>query len=418
MSQSSPIFRNNSISRRVGLIWIAFITAIVVNQVWISSADWIIGTSSPYGSARISETRRNAKPSADISTALKCLGHGYASDTTQSNRSNITIQYPEDPFAHFQEIHDKLSRWNLTYIPPHRAAGYKGPWLEDHWQQHFHSRAQYLTNENFSSVFGPYIPLLPAWTDIWRAGGSKYSDINLLKTLKVVLRTDVVYITVSQSADGFPGNQKEYQQLQDEYNIVVLSAGGYGHVPVPLLKQPEQLLPKIPVSNRTHLMSYVGRKTHAPKDLRNEMLKILGDDHYYYGGDWRSVMLNSKFSLCPRGFGRTSYHVMETLQMGLIPIHVYSDDDIPWMPYSTTVLRNLSFSTNLENLPTLINELGQLSDARIEQMEQEIERHIDGYFSFEGIMRQIEHFMVSPWQSALTCQPLPKHAGTNRRRPK
>jgi hypothetical protein len=52
-------------------------------------------------------------------------------------------------------------------------------------------------------------------------------------------------------------------------------------------------------------------------------------------------MQTSKFSLSPQGFGRTSYLVIETLQMGLIPIQVYVNDDIPWM----TVLRNLSFST-------------------------------------------------------------------------
>jgi hypothetical protein len=75
-------------------------------------------------------------------------------------------------------------------------------------------------------------------------------------------------------------------------------------------------------------------------------------------------MRYSKFYLCPQGFGRT--------------IRVYLDDDIPWMPSSTNVLRNLSFSTNLESLPTLINELGQ--HARLEQTEQEIEWHIDGCF--------------------------------------
>jgi uncharacterized membrane protein len=93
------------------------------------------------------------------------------------------------------------------------------------------------------------------------AGGSKYSDQNLLKTPKEVLRTDVVYLTVSQNDDGFQGNHKEL--LQDEYNIVVLSARGS----CSLLKQPEQVVPKIPVSNRTHLTSYIGSTTHASKDL-------------------------------------------------------------------------------------------------------------------------------------------------------
>ena len=37
-------------------------------------------------------------------------------------------------------------------------------------------------------------------------------------------------------------------------------------------------------------------------------------------------------SLVPRGFGRTAYHLMETFQMGRVPLYVYSD--VPWVPYA------------------------------------------------------------------------------------
>jgi hypothetical protein len=48
---------------------------------------------------------------------------------------------------------------------------------------------------------------------------------------------------------------------------------------------------------------------------------------YYHGDDWKQVMRNSRFSLVPRGFGRTAYHLMETIQMGLIPVYIYLQDD-------------------------------------------------------------------------------------------
>lgn len=38
--------------------------------------------------------------------------------------------------------------------------------------------------------------------------------------------------------------------------------------------------------------------------------------------EWREVMADSFASMCPRGFGRTAYHLMETLQQGLVPVHV------------------------------------------------------------------------------------------------
>ena len=100
--------------------------------------------------------------------------------------------------------------------------------------------------------------------------------------------------------------------------------------------------------------------------------------------------------------------------MGLIPIHVYIQEDIPWLPYANSVLKNISFTTTVEELPHLIQELDQMPNSRIEQMEQKIEGLIEEYFTFEGVMKQIEQFMINPTSSVLECQPLPKHPGSKR----
>ena len=114
-----------------------------------------------------------------------------------------------------------------------------------------------------------------------------------------------MYITVSQNADGFGGRCTEFEQMQKRYHMTILSAGGYGHVPIPLLKQPENLAPRIPIENRKHLISYVGSSKNAPGDMRSKM--IAQNNHFYYkGSKWREIMSDSKFSLCPRGYGRTS----------------------------------------------------------------------------------------------------------------
>jgi hypothetical protein len=216
-----------------------------------------------------------------------------------------------------------------------------------------------------------------------------------------MLRQDVVYITINQNDDGLPGNDDRFQQLQDYYNIVVMSAGGYGHVPIPLLKQPEMILPKIPVHNRTHLVSYVGSRTHAPYRMRGRMIRMIGPQHFYKGDEWRSVMQDSKFSLCPRGYGRTSFHVMETLQMGLIPIQVYLDGDMPWLPYENTILQNVSFATSLGGLGELISKLEEMPNSQIEQMEQEIQGLIEDYFTFDGVMVQMEKIKSNSQNSEL-----------------
>eukprot|EP00539_Tryblionella_compressa_P005731 CAMPEP_0178768458 /NCGR_PEP_ID=MMETSP0744-20121128/20255_1 /TAXON_ID=913974 /ORGANISM="Nitzschia punctata, Strain CCMP561" /LENGTH=373 /DNA_ID=CAMNT_0020424541 /DNA_START=206 /DNA_END=1327 /DNA_ORIENTATION=+ len=349
--------------------------------------------------------------SNNIGPALKCLGYSSKNVVTDANKP---IKYPDDPFDHYQAIHKRLEAWDLHHIPFHTNADYSGPWVENVWAMHFQPSADSLNNTSFYNMFGPYIPLFIPWTDIWvQKPFGKYPKA-LYEGLKEVLRHDVIYITVSQNDDGLPGDTDLFQQLQNEYNIVIMSAGGYGHVPIPLLKQPEEVQAKIPMSKRTHLVSYVGGKFHAPNDMRRKMISIIGDDHYYKGKKWRSIMQDSKFSLCPRGFGRSSYHVMETLQMGLIPIQVYVDGDIPWLPYQSTILKNISFSTSLENLPTLITKLEQMPDSQIEKMELAIERLIKNYFTFDGVMVQIQRFLLDYENSDLICHELPNSPGSNR----
>ena len=256
--------------------------------------------------------------------------------------------------------------------------------------------------------------------------------------------------------------------MTDEFpNVVVLSAGGYGHVPIPLVKQTEDIRRQstnnnttttiiIPIQNRTYFTSYVGSLTHAPNQMRQRLHQRLMDvdktmtassssspsnmmltsisSHmttsisqatntnstatatkaselhfykYYYGNSWRDTMDNTKYSLCPRGFGRTSYHVMETLQMGYIPIQIYSD--IPWLPYHELFKEKdigYSISTNEASfyLRTL---LSKTTNEELQRKEDLIRELRDSHFTIDGIMNQISKFMLGDPSSDLRCVPLP-----------
>jgi len=52
-----------------------------------------------------------------------------------------------------------------------------------------------------------------------------------------------------------------------------------------------------------------------------------------------------------RRFGRTAYHLMETIQMGFIPIYVYSDE--PWVPYAA-LFPAVGFVANLATVPSAL----------------------------------------------------------------
>jgi hypothetical protein len=220
-----------------------------------------------------------------------------------------------------------------------------------------------------------------------------------------------LYITVSQNDDGVTGNDE--LPMTRIPNVLVLSAGGYGHVPVPLFAHNETLKNDQHPANRKYDISYVGSMGHAPKLLRETMHEHFTNySHadkslnyeYYQGPDWRNVMAASRFSLTPRGFGRTAFHLTEILQMGLIPIHLYSD--IPWVPYSD-LFQQFGFINHFDHgLDALITQLLSMTAEQIVEREKLIVAHRDSHFSPKGAMDQIQRFMLNE-KNDLRCQQLP-----------
>ena len=125
--------------------------------------------------------------------------------------------------------------------------------------------------------------------------------------------------------------------------------------------------------------------------------------------DWKQVMIDSYASLCPRGFGRTSYHLVETLQQGLVPVHVYSD--VPWVPYAD-LYTEVGFSTNLQGMPQLLEQLKALSPETWARMENRAVELRESHFTTQGVMDQIQRFMQPGGdrtsRSDLRCQALPE----------
>jgi hypothetical protein len=89
----------------------------------------------------------------------------------------------------------------------------------------------------------------------------------LVKTLERVLRPNVAYVTVSQNDDGLPGRDAKFARLLKVHNVVVLSAGGYGHVPILLLKQTEERNNYKDPVERNYLWSFVGSPKTSPRNM-------------------------------------------------------------------------------------------------------------------------------------------------------
>jgi len=298
--------------------------------------------------------------------------------------------------------------WRVSYM------GEIGPGIEDFFikasEDLWHKRGAGTT---IRDIFGPYIPLLFRWNYIWKLGGGKYPKA-LIEYMKQVMRPDVLYVATSANDQGLSILYKDFP------NLLVLSAGGYGHVPVPLLLGRARQLPTAfadgesaaAIAGREYFISYCGDFNHAPRRLREQMresvLKFVHqhpDKKAFLGKStkWKEIMAISRFSLVPRGFGRTAFHLIEVLQSGLIPVFIY--DDVAWVPYRD-LLEKIGFVVSIKKFAELLPRLASMPAEEIALREMQVRAHRDTHFMPTGITDQMHRFLLGG-ETDLRCVPLP-----------
>lgn len=114
-------------------------------------------------------------------------------------------------------------------------------------------------------------------------------------------------------------------------NIKVLAMSGpVRHHPLPLICQPHKFTFNEP---RTIFANFIGGVTHPVRKRMIDELK--GKDGYLISSSKHSlnefcrILATSIFTLCPRGFGETSFRIQEALQYGSIPVYISDTHIIP-----------------------------------------------------------------------------------------
>mmetsp|Transcript_40980 Transcript_40980/g.98825 ORF Transcript_40980/g.98825 Transcript_40980/m.98825 type:complete len:407 (-) Transcript_40980:61-1281(-) len=379
------------------------------NVTRISSSGINAFSSSSSSQNRSKYINQNNNNNLPISSQLE----QYAHPCYRLSHPNITLKYPADAAEHFLEIHQKLRQW--MDVEPHNAARFGGPWIENYWIDF--GRSFNVTkgmNHNLYDFFGPYIPLFVPWVDMWVQGPVENSyPKGFLDTVKSLLRPDVPYITVSQCDTGIAG-AGGHEWFPIPPNVLVLSSGGYGNVPIPLFIKEQPVLSKELPLERRYNFSFSGNLKHSPARLRKRMHIAMNAEatnysYYFSKKDWQGwidVVQRSKFNLAPRGAGRTSYHLMEILQMGRIPVHIHCD--IPWVPYQR-VFETIGYHVHIENISAAISELERVSDKEIDHREKLALQYRRSHFTTFGAINQIELFLHG--KGDLECVPLPKSVG-------
>ena len=152
----------------------------------------------------------------------------------------LVVLPPSEWRAHTRALFERTAP--ARSLPQHSYSGYAGPWLENAFIEAVLQDADPEDSEDAVSaledIFYPAVPLLAQWTDNAVVGNtlaSPPSDITtMLRNVFVhELRPDVLYVAVTQHDHGEPGLNLTCAAYA---NVLLLSAGGWGNVVLPLIK--------------------------------------------------------------------------------------------------------------------------------------------------------------------------------------
>eukprot|EP01041_Mallomonas_annulata_P000156 gene156-260_t len=292
-----------------------------------------------------------------------------------------------DAKKHYEEILEFTSIYRNRSA--HGAGGFAGPWIENLFISHFIGKP--------FEYFNGFTPLFIQWVDIHvDEMMSKKPSIrvkNMFRKLTNILRPNTMYIAVSQDDEGIGALQQSFP------NILTLSAGGYGHIPIPLIKG--ELEYREPPADFKWDVGFVGKRgTHV---MRSEMFgevkcvtKSLNMSlSMQPRSSWQDDIHSTKFNLAPRGFGRTSYRAAEVVQLGRIPVYIY--DDVSWMPYKGTDkdFHHIGFVSQIGHINEAMTAMHAKTKDEIRAMLTRV-KNVRHHYTYSGLLTQMEQFFSDP----------------------
>lgn len=268
---------------------------------------------------------------------------------------------------------------DYSIYPPYHT----GKYLEEYFYA-WYTKKNVKSSRKYIDIF---------WTNIYcNSAVGKGTRVNIQNELNC-LDPNGSYFTVCQHDDGPMENLPE--------DTLIFSAGGnrkHGNIiPIPLICS--KLVNEPINETKTILCSFIGSLTHP---IRKEMCsRWANDDDFVIGAqEWkaevpkRNLMLfktftsKSTFTLCPRGYGKTSFRLYEALQLGSIPVYISDEHYLPW----TDELDWNEFCVLLK--PNQINNLKEIlltyNEERIKSMIEKGKSIYNKYFSLNGMCEQIE----------------------------
>lgn len=281
-------------------------------------------------------------------------------------------------YGHWYVSHDSVQDTILedTFVfrcPPHSNSGYDGPWIENSFYSYWISH-----RKDFDTTM-IYLPIF--WTDVCVQYPNIYKTI---ETFLQTLDTSLQYFTVIQNSNGF-----DSLTIPENLSLTLFAAGTnnypskYTMHTIPLLKKELQFHK----GKRNTLVSFAGtvKGFSDYKEIRSKMAALVVDYGWklYSGNQWEEVMKDSTFSLCPRGWGPTSFRLFEAIQNGSIPIIIW--DDTLFLPYPNLDWASFCVIIHANDIETL-RDVRHISPEKIKEMQNNMAavRHMFTYEYVSG----------------------------------
>jgi len=379
----------------------------------------------------------------------------------------------ESVFKEFQRIQQILRPFRKENCVWPDRHGNKFLRIEGRWVDAFAFRD--YTAATFQETFGNFIPLFVNWMGLYKLENFHSNDlvnkhvakfrgykmrnytefIQAVNVIKNALNPKFAYFTVSNHDLGAFAAFDFYRNTP---NMLVFSAGGYGHVPIPLLSNSE--IPYIPLDKNStaNMISFVGAM-HKNRELFIRMYKSASRKFQSTvtihpiessSTDFAPIHAGYRYVLAARGYGRTAYHLSESLLISRIPIFTFADEDIPWVPYINSgfwkffgdaadrvkndvlclpeaegenckenALTDTPFvfvieEKKQEHMDLLVKFIRDLSWEDYEKMQKSLVKHRK-FFEYDFVVDQIQKFLVGGSRdSNLRCLKLPDHENGHR----
>ena len=241
--------------------------------------------------------------------------------------------------------------------------------------------------ENKPIINKIYLPIF--WTNYYISKDYAQQDISEVNRFLDTLDKDKDYFTIVQWDDGIV-NPFEYK------NIYVFGQGGggakrgyIGDYSIPLICQPN---PNIKIENKDIFASFVGA-VHGRSNCRENLYNNLKNKNDYlfeaaigYNA-FSNIMSRSIFSLCPRGYGATSFRICEALQHGSIPVYI---SDKPWIPFNDMIdFNDYGVIVNEKDIDHIDDILKSISKEEVDKKTNIGKEVYKQYYSYNGCAEKI-----------------------------